>query len=61
MVNIGSALKQRILQWSGSSIPSTLVVSVAKDPCEPESLKDQDREGESKNTSGKRDKMLLKN
>lgn len=36
-------------------------VSVAKDLWELESLKDQDGERESKNTNGKRDKMLLKN
>lgn len=43
MVNIGSALKQGILQWSRFST-SYAGVSVAKDLCEQESLKDQDKE-----------------
>lgn len=42
-------------------LPVYTRVSVARVLCEPESLKDQDRERESKNTNGKRDKMLLKN
>lgn len=44
MVNIGSALKQGILQWSRFSKPFDASVSVAKDLCEQESLKDEDRE-----------------
>lgn len=59
MVNIGSALKQGILQWSRFSKPFDASVSVAKDLCEQESLKDEDREWESKNTSRKK-KCFLK-
>lgn len=44
MVNIGSALKQGILQWSRFSTSFYAGVSVAKDLCEQESLKDQDKE-----------------
>lgn len=53
-VNIGSALKQGILQRSRFSKPFYASVSVAKDSCEQESLKDQDREWESKGTSRKK-------
>lgn len=44
MVTVGSALKQGILQWSRISKPFATSVIVAKDLCEQESLKDQDRE-----------------
>lgn len=44
MVNIGSALKQGILQWFRISKPFYASVIVAKDLCEQESLKDRDRE-----------------
>lgn len=44
MVTIGAALKQGILQWSRISKPFASSVIVAKDLCEQESLKDQDRE-----------------
>lgn len=59
MVNIGSALKRNpavvlLLQ------PFYASVRVAKDLCEQESLKDQDREWESKNTSRKKAKCFLK-
>lgn len=54
MVTVGSALKQGILQWSRISKPFATSVIAAKDLCEPESLKDQDREGESGNTSRKK-------
>lgn len=47
------SFEQGILQWPRFSKPSMLV-SVAEDLCEQESLKDQDRELESKNTSTKK-------
>lgn len=61
MVNIGSALKQGILQWFRISKPFYASVIVAKDLCDQESLKDRDREWESGTQAEKKDKMRFKN